>query len=92
VTDELEQRVRLLELAQTVYDGRLNEFEAWRRRDEPRIAALALGAEVAAEVRKALDERSSHTWTLWQKIAAAVVGLPTFAGSVVALLQGLGVA
>jgi hypothetical protein len=86
VHDDLEQRVRLLEAGQIVHDARLNEIEAWRRRDEPRTLQLVQDATVADEVRKALKERTRHEWSISQKIAAVVVALPTFAAGILALI------
>jgi hypothetical protein len=89
VADELEQRVSLLEAARTVDDARLNEIESWRRRDEPRTLALVNDATVADQVRKALRERSTRSWSLWQKAGATLLGGIAFAGSTVSLLQAI---
>lgn len=91
MADDLEERVRLLEAEHIVTDLRLNEFEGWRRRDEPHIAELVNAATVAAEVRKALNERRSSEWSRWQKAAAAIAGAATLAGGLTSTLNAFGV-
>ena len=91
VTDDLEKRVTFLEAAREVDTHRVHELEAWRRRDEPHTLALVNDATVADQVRKALNEHSTRSWSRWQKVAVVVGALTTFAGGVASLLSNLGV-
>jgi len=94
--DKHDDEIDLLKVADVVHDARLNEIDAWRRRDEPRIARLDEDAKVASEVRKVLDEqrrtlerrnraRVVERWTATQRAGAALVGA-------VGILAGIGAA
>jgi hypothetical protein len=87
VNDDFEHRLRAVEASQIVDGARLNELESWRRRDEPRTLSLVHAADVADEVRKALNERSQHEWSIGQKLAAAMIAAPTFIAGVLALVE-----
>ncbi len=89
--DDVETRLRLVEAEQKVNSLRMDELEAWRRRDEPRIAELTTAAQVAREVRAALADARRVEWRLWQKAAAAAVGGVTLAGGVASFLKAIGV-
>lgn len=90
MTETLEPRVEFLEAARSVDNARVHELENWRRRDEPRIEALATAA-IAAEARKAVEhEFRARAWSRWQKTGAGLAGAIVAAGGLLDILRALG--
>lgn len=72
---------------------RIDALDQWRKDLDARIAVLeskvsniVFDDKLAQELAKKLDQRSTYTFALWQKLGAGIVSLVLVAGELKTLL------